>query len=141
MISRVIWWRREVWMPAPYSVDLRERVVRAYLSGAGTYAEVASRFDVGEATVDRWVSRFRRAGSVEPDPMGGDRHSKFGESDEATLRELVEEDPDITRDELVRALADRGLEVSTSAVQRALERNALTRKKRRSTLRSETPTS
>lgn len=128
-------------MPAPYSIDLRERVVRAYLSGNVTYADVAARFEVGEATVDRWMARYRRTTSVAPDPMGGDRHSKFDEASEQALRTFVEEDSDITRDELVRALAERGLVVSASTVQRALERNELTRKKRPSTPPSVTPTS
>lgn len=126
-------------MPAPYSTDLRDRVVRAYLGGHGTYAEVGARFEVGEATVDRWVARFRRANTVAPDPMGGDRHSKFSPAHEQVLRQLVADDPDITREELVQALAPHGLCVSTAAVQRALERNDLTRKKRRSMPPSGTP--
>ena len=127
-------------MPAPYSKDLRERVVRAYLDGHGTYAEVADRFGVGEATVDRWVARVRRTGSVDPDAMGGDRRCKFDEESEALVVALVEEQPDVTRDELVVLLRDRaGLDVSPAGVQRALERLGLTRKKRRSMLRNATP--
>jgi transposase len=121
-------------MPAPYSMDLRERVVAAYLGGHGTYAEIAARFDVGEATVDRWVSRHRKRGTVAPDAMGGDRHSKFSEEDDGRLAAMVADDPDITRDELVRRVrAELSLVVSPAAVQRALVRLNLTRKKRRST--------
>lgn len=126
-------------MPAPYSNDLRERVVAAYLGGQGTYAEIAERFDVGVATVDRWVSRKRRSGSVAPDPMGGDRHSKFSPEAEARLAQMVSEQPDITRDELVKCVRDElDLVVSPAAVQRALVRLGLTRKKRLSTPPSET---
>src|SRR5690349_21479122 len=127
-------------MPAAYSDDLRERVVRAYLDGHGTYLEVAERFRVGPAAVDRWVSRYRRTASVTADPMGGDRHSKFDEASEQLLRGIVEAAPDTTRLELVWALADAGLAVSPAAVQRALERLELTRKKRRSTHQNATPT-
>jgi transposase len=127
-------------MPAPYSLDLRKRVVTAYISGAGTYVEVGIRFNVGAATVDRWVSRQRKLGTVAPDAMGGDRNGKFDAEDEAWLCAVVEEDPDATRDELVRRLArERGLAVSPAAVQRALERLDLTRKKRLSTRLSATP--
>lgn len=126
-------------MPAPYSDDLRERVVGAYLSGLGTYGEVGDRFSVGEATVNRWVNRFRRTRSVSPDPMGGDRHSKLDEAGRDLVRQLVEEQPDITRQELVAELATHDLPVSTSCVQRALEALELTRKKRRSMLPSATP--
>ena len=128
-------------MPAPYSTDLRNRAVKAYLSGGGTYEEVGQRFEVGAASVNRWVSRQRRNGNVEPDPMGGDRHSKFDSVSEAELVAMVEADVGATRDELLRKLNDElGLKVSTSAIQRALDRLGLTRKKRRSTRRSATPT-
>ena len=128
-------------MPAPYSVDLRMRAAKAYMSGGGTYEEVAKRFSVGAASVNRWVSRLRRNGSLEPDPMGGDRHSKFDAESEARLVEIVEADIGATRDELVKKMdEDLGLKVSPSAMQRALNRLGLTRKKRRSTLRSATTT-
>lgn len=124
-------------MPAPYSVDLRKRAADAYLSGGGTYEEIAKRFAIGAATVNRWVSRLRRNGSLEPDPMGGDRHSKFDDASEARLVAMVEVDIGATRDELVKQVDEElGLKVSPSAMQRALSRLGLTRKKRRSTLRS-----
>jgi transposase len=127
-------------MPAPYGKDLRKRVVDAYESGAATHGEIAIRFTVGSATVNRWVSRHRRTGSVEPDPMGGRRHCKIDESVDARLVDMVEADVDATRLELVRRLRDElNLEVSPSTVQRALQRLNLTRKKRRSTRRSATP--
>lgn len=127
-------------MPAPYSDDLRQRVVNAYLDGHGTYVEIADRFQIGEATVNRWVSRYRRTNSVSPDAMGGDRHSKFDEDSERVLSYLVFEQPDATRAELGAALAkELQLVVSDSAVQRALERLGLTRKKRPSMPLNGTP--
>jgi transposase len=127
-------------MPRPYALDLRKRVVKAYLSGGGTLEEISKRFDVGVATVDRWVSRQRRTGSVAPDPMGGWRHGKFDQATDATVAKIVEADVDVTRVELVRRLRDElGLRVSPSAVQRSLERLKLTRRKRRFTRRSATP--
>ena len=127
-------------MPRPYSVDLRRRVVSAYENGEGTYVEIAERFGIGEATVDRWVSRDRRTGSVEPSAMGGDRHSKFTAEHDARLAAMVAEAPDATRAELAeRVRQELGLVVSASgAVQRALVRLGVTRKKRRSTLPSGT---
>jgi transposase len=128
-------------MPAPYSLDLRKRVVEAYDDGAGgTYVEIAIRFDVGEATVDRWVSRHRRTGSIAPDAMGGRRHGKFDAAADAKLAAMVAEDVDATRIELMERLREElGLVVSHSAVQDALQRLGLTRKKRLSMRRSATP--
>ena len=125
-------------MPSPYSNDLRERVFKTHLNGDLTYAEVGTLFSVGEASVDRWVSRYRRTASVAPDAMGGDRLSKFNAASEALLREMVMAAPDAKRDELVAALRDTGLVVSPATVQRALARLGFTRKKRLSTLRSVT---
>jgi transposase len=125
-------------MPGPYSLDLRKRVVEAYLSREGTYREIGDRFDVGEATVDRWVSLYRRTGSVVPRPMGGSRNGKFDEASEQVLEQLVAADPGATQLELAGKLRETGLNVSPSAVQRALARRRLTRKKRRSTLRNAT---
>lgn len=127
-------------MASPCSLDLRKRVVEAYLSGGGTYVEIAGRFNVGPASVDRWVSRQRKSGSVAPDPMGGRRHWKMDAEADARLATMVESDVGATRVELVLRLKEElGLEVSTAAVQRSLERLKLTRKKRRSMRRSATP--
>ena len=83
--------------------------------------------------MDRWVSRFRHHGTVVASAMGGNRTGKFDEEHEQIVRELVEVDPGVTRAELVRHLRTYfNLEVSTGAVQRALQRLNLTRKKRRS---------
>jgi transposase len=53
-------------MAEAYAVELRERVVQAYESGAGSYPVVAAMFRVGEATVRRWTALKRQRGSVEP---------------------------------------------------------------------------
>jgi transposase len=72
--------------------------------------------------------------------MGGDRNGKFDDDSEGVLALLVFEHPDATREELTAMLVeDTKLDVSTSAVQRALERLDLTRKKRRSTRTNKTP--
>src|SRR6266508_2815274 len=51
-----------------YSVDLRERVVRAFEVGEMTDHEVAALFGIGEATVHRWKRRRRETGSLDPLP-------------------------------------------------------------------------
>ena len=64
-------------MAEPYSVELRERVVRAYEAGLGSYPDIAKLFDVGEATakVKRWVWKYRKQGDVHPDRKGGGTES------------------------------------------------------------------
>ena len=53
-------------MPNPYPTALRERAVRAYESNDETYVEVAERFAIGEATLQRWVRRQRDTGVLDP---------------------------------------------------------------------------
>jgi transposase len=58
-------------MAEPYPIELRERVVRAYEAGDGSFPSIAAQFVVGEASVKRWVYRKRRFGSVGAKPKGG----------------------------------------------------------------------
>ena len=90
-------------MPRPHPIELRERVVAAYKSGEGSFRTLAQRFMVGEASVNRWVSRERRTGSVDASPMGGGhRERKVDEAGQALLRDLIDNNPDCTLRELRR---------------------------------------
>jgi transposase len=62
-------------MAEAYPVELRKRAVEAYESGDGSYEQVAGIFDVGVASLKRWVSLYRMAGDVKPQPKGGGRRS------------------------------------------------------------------
>ena len=57
-------------MTRPYSVVLRERVVRAVETGLSRQA-AARRFEVSVSFVIKLMQRWRRAATVEPDRYGG----------------------------------------------------------------------
>ena len=57
-------------MAEAYAMVLRERVVRAYEAGEGSYPVIAARFALGEATVKRWVWRYRCDGQLAPAKKG-----------------------------------------------------------------------
>lgn len=117
-------------MAEPLSVDLRKRVVAAYEAGGVTRQEAADLFQVGRATVNRLVRRYRATGSVNPDPHGGGREPKFDEKGERVLRKLVKVRPDATIPELVEFYFEKvGVAVSPSTMSRALARLGFTRKK------------
>lgn len=119
-------------MPAPYSTDLRERVVAALAAGDRTRKEVAVLFKLGVATVGRWKARKKRTGSVEPTPQPqSPARRALDEHGDARLRALVEANPDATEEELTEFLQDDGHDVSRSSVHRALHRLDLTWKKKR----------
>src|SRR6186713_285434 len=92
---------REVTM-APYSMDLRERVVRAW-DTSGDAEEVATTFGVSRAWVHRLVQRRRETGSIAPRQQTKFR-SRVLAGQEARLAALIAANPDATLAELREAL-------------------------------------
>jgi transposase len=117
-------------MPAPYSQDLRDRVAAAIAAGASARA-TAGRFDISIGTAIRWAQRQRAEGHARARPMGGDHRSRLREHRAAVL-ELVARQPDLTLEEIRRALAASasGISVGLSTVWRFVRAHKLTRKKR-----------
>jgi transposase len=122
-------------MGAPFSQDLRDRVLSAYDRGMKT-KQIAKLFDVCSSWARRVKQRRRESGQLSAKPMGGIRVVKI---DLEKLRELVAQQPDATIKELHQRL---GASCGQSAVAMALVRLKITFKKRRSMRPSKTgPTS
>ena len=119
-------------MPAPYSQDLRNRVLAAYDRGKTT-KQITETLGVSPAWARRVKQVRREEKRVERLPMGGARVSKI---DMDRLRELVKLQPDATIPELHERLGKQSC--SESAVGAALIRLGLTFKKRRFMLRNRT---
>ena len=118
---------------APYSIDLRERVIRAWKTGKYTWDELASLFSIGVASVDRWVRAYRRTGRVEPARHGGGNPARVPADKQPILARLLDERPDLTLMELAMwYTAVTRVPASHSAVSRALKKMGVTRKKKRS---------
>ena len=115
-------------MTRPYSVDLRERMVRAVEAGASRRA-TAAKFEVSPSCVVKLVQRWRRKGTLEPDPVGGGRRAKLADHAER-VHALLAAAPDSTLAELQDRLAAEGIAVSPAAISRFLKACGLTRKKR-----------
>jgi transposase len=123
--------KKEPRMGAPYSQDLRDRVLAACDRGMKT-GQVAKAFAVCSSWVRRIKQRRRETGQTTPRPMGGATVVKI---DGQRLRELVRQQPDATLKELRERLGGVCVE---SAVCMALKRLGLPLKKSRSTPRSRT---
>ena len=119
-------------MPAPLSVDLRERVVAALVAGASCHG-AAARFGVSVSSASRWAERFRQAGQVAAKPSGGDQTSPRIEAHAELILSLYEARPELFLYELRDALAERGVATSTSGLWRFFQRHRITRKKGLST--------
>ena len=118
-------------MAAPYSDDLRSRVLSAYARGMQT-KEIAESLDVSPAWARRVNQRHRESGELTHRPLGGKRFEKI---DRGRLAGLIREHPDMTLAELRDHL---GVSCALSAVCTALKKLGLSFKKRRSTRRSRT---
>jgi len=117
-------------MGRPYSKDLRSRIVAAVEAGVSRNA-TARQFAVSVSCVVKLMQRFRRTGTIAP-AARGKRPYALAEH-EAVVRKLVAIQPDLTLDELTQELADRGIRVGRSSVNRFLQRCDLTLKKSRFT--------
>jgi putative transposase len=125
-------------MAKPYSVDLRERVVRAVEKGGLSRREAASRFGVGISTAITWVRRFRRTGSVAPGQMGGHKPKAIRGEHHAWLVERIGEKAFTLRG-LVAELAARGLKVDYHSVWNFVHAEKLSFKKNRARQRTGSP--
>jgi transposase len=115
-------------MTRPYSLDLRERMVRAVEAGASRRA-TAAKFDVSPSCVVKLLQRWRQKGTLAPEPAGGGRRAHLAEHAER-VHALLAATPDLTIAELKTRLAADGIAVSPSAISRFLKACGLTRKKR-----------
>jgi transposase len=115
-------------------------VVQAYEDGAGTFKEVAERFSVGEASVNRWVSLKRRTGSLKPAALGGQRRpGKFTDEGLQFLRDTLDALPGSTLQELCEAYDEEfGIRVHVSTMHEWVrKRLGMTRKRGSASRRNE----
>ena len=110
--------------------DLRRRAVAAVLE-KGMSAQAAGRlYEIGGASVARWVRRFRESGLVRADRLGGDRRSWRIEAERERIFRLLEAQPELGIHALRAALAAEGLIFGFGTMQRFLKRHGLERRKR-----------
>jgi transposase len=117
-------------MGAPYSLDLRERVVGAIAGGLSCRA--AARHDrVSVSSAIRWMNLARQNGTPAALPMGGKKPFSLTEHAEWVRARLAEK-PDITGRELLAELHERKIDVSYYGVWHFLGHLGLSFKKTRS---------
>jgi transposase len=125
-------------MTRPYSVDLRERVVRQVEAG-DSVRRVAAMFAVSPSFVVKLAQAWRRRGTVSALPQGGDRRSAAIEQHREWLLRLVGETPDLTLAEIRARLGERGLPAAISTIWRFFDRHGISFKKNRARRRTGAP--
>ena len=124
-------------MAAPYSLDLRTRVVAAVTAGLSREA-AAERYQVSYSSVIRWVGRAKATGSPAALPMGETKPFTLAEQAEWIHARFAEK-PDITGRELLAELHERKVDVSYYGVWHFVDHLGLTFKKNATRQRTRPP--
>lgn len=115
---------------APYSVDLRQKVVEAYERGVGSQRQVAELFGVSISFVEKVLMRLRSTGAVAPKPHAGGKRSRLDESARQHLAQWLDEQSDLTLDELAQRLkSELNIQIGLPRLCRVLQAMHLPRKK------------
>ena len=111
-------------------MDLRQRIVDAYLNGEGSSRELAERFNVAPSTVSQWARQRHDRGTLQPLPNRG-RKTFWQPPQLEALRKALDDKNDATLDELAETLRPVvGRQLDPSAIWRGLQRLRITRKKK-----------
>ena len=121
-------------MAAPYSMDLRERVAKAW-DVSGDADEIATTFQVSRAWVHRLIQRRRETGTITPRKPTKFR-ARVLAGQEARLAALVTARPDATLAELRDALSTTA---ALSTLWLEIDRLGLTVKKNGTRRRTASP--
>ena len=115
-----------------YSLDLRQRVVRAYEQGQDSIAEIAARFGVGPTFVKKMLRQHRETGDLQERPHGGGRRPSLSPKQRRLLQQKVRREQDISLLELQTYLREAAqVDAHVSTISRALKALDLPRKKSR----------
>jgi transposase len=115
-----------------FPVELRERVFKAVEQRSGTIEAIAKLFSVSQGFIYKLLRQWREIGSVAPKPHAGGPAPILDAARLAQLRQLVQEQPDATLEELQEKLRTQAQAVaSLPTLCRALQKLKLKRKKKK----------
>jgi transposase len=83
-----------------YSLDLRQRVMKAYDEGKWTVGQIAERFKVGEWWVHKLKRQRQRGGDIAPRKGKVGQPRRFGSEQINRLEQYVDKHPDATLEQI-----------------------------------------
>ena len=111
-----------------YSVDLRWRIVWAYLAHHSTPSELAVRFSVSERTVWRYIQLFQQTGDIEPRAGRKGPRKLLGDYEQVVILHALLARPGIYLSEIQEELFKHfGVLVSVPTICRTLQQMGCTR--------------
>jgi len=90
-------------MPAPLSIDLRNRIMLAYKNGRPV-KEIAQQFYVGQDSIYKLIRHVKKTGSVKPLPLNNGRKPKVSAAHLKAITERVTTQPDVKLADLINEL-------------------------------------
>lgn len=118
-------------MTRAYSMDLRERVVRAVKEEGLSRNQAAKRFKVAISTAVLWLQREKATGSAAPSKMGGYKPRLIRGEHHDWLVKRCHDGRHFTIAKLIGELAERGVKVDHHSMWNFLHEQKLTFKKGR----------
>ena len=113
-----------------YSPDLCAKIARAYDEGEGSQRQLARRFRVSLAFIQKMRRRERATGELAATRHTGGRRPLLDSDSLALVGQLIREQNDLTLSELCEHVSEqRGLRVSVPTMYWALRRLGLPHKK------------
>jgi len=107
-------------MTAAYSVDLRKKIVDAYLKGNTSLSKVAQKFEVNISSVARYLKLYQEGGDLSPKKGDKGRPSKIDEIGYDTIKGIIQNKPTTTLGELSEMYyKERKVKVGKSVLSRA----------------------
>jgi len=117
-------------MPAPYSQDLRRRVINAYYNKEGSQRQIAKKFQVSLTFVRNLLRHYRQTGTIEPKKHGGAK-MKIDNHCFPLIEQMIQQKPDLILEELCRFFKNKtGIKVSKSTMYRYVQKLNMSRKKK-----------
>lgn len=113
-----------------YSLDLRQKIIDAYLNEEISQRQLAKRFRVATSFIIKLLKQYRETGKIEPLAHGGGAKLKVAPEQLEILAEIIEENNDATLEELCQIFQEKtDLVVSRATMGRMSQRLNLTVKK------------
>ena len=118
-------------MPAPYSNDLRQKIINAIEHKNHTISSAAKHFDVSYKFVSNLLNLYQKTGSVQPKKVGGYTKPKVDSIGEEQIKQWLTENPSLTLEELCDKYEQNfQIKIGKSSMDRALKRANITVKKK-----------
>ena len=125
---------------AAYSIELRQKLLRAWERHLGSHRTMADLFGVSLGFVEKVLRQHRTTGTIAPKPHAGGQKPRLGAAAQAVVQRRMAANPDATLEELCTGVAaETGVRVSVPTMCRVRQRLGLPRNKSRSTPANKTP--